>query len=89
MKKNFIFPLIISAFLINCSEKKEDKKAKETISKKILIEIPEKNKKIIEIVKKYGPSLSSTYEKAVCTELVIQVINKTTTLNNTPLRVLG
>jgi hypothetical protein len=36
--------------------------------------IPEKNRKIIEYVLKHGPVISSTYEKAVCTELVISVL---------------
>jgi hypothetical protein len=36
--------------------------------------IPEKNKKIIDYVVKNGPSISSTYEKAVCTEMVIAVL---------------
>lgn len=38
--------------------------------------IPEKNKKIVEIVKEFGPSISPTYKKAVCTELLIQVLEK-------------
>lgn len=39
-------------------------------------EIPQKNKAIIESVVQFGPTISSTYEKAVCTELVIQILQK-------------
>lgn len=46
-------------------------------------EIPEKNKLVVETVKKYGPSISSTYEKAVCTELVIQILQKVQPLSKT------
>lgn len=31
---------------------------------------------IVEAVKKFGPEISPTYEKAVCTELVIDIIEK-------------
>ncbi len=42
-----------------------------------------KNKKIVEAVKKFGPTISSTYDKAVCTELVIQIIEKFNYLDKT------
>jgi polyhydroxyalkanoate synthesis regulator phasin len=42
-----------------------------------------KNQKIIDAMIKYGPAISSTYEKAVCTELVIQILEKFTPLSKT------
>ncbi len=47
------------------------------------VALPQKNKDIIESVLKFGPSISSTYEKAVCTELVIQILEKHTPLTKT------
>lgn len=44
---------------------------------------PQKNKDVIESVVKFGPTISSTYEKAVCTELVIQILEKFTPLTKT------
>ena len=38
--------------------------------------IPKKNKLIVQYVKQYGPEISSTYKKAVCTEFVIQILEK-------------
>jgi len=45
--------------------------------------IPQKNTQIINSVIKYGPAISSTYKKAVCTELVIQIIEKFQPLTKT------
>jgi hypothetical protein len=47
------------------------------------ISIPQKNKDIINRVIQFGPTISSTYEKAVCTELVIQILEKFSPLNKT------
>lgn len=47
------------------------------------ISLPQKNKDVIESVVKFGPTISSTYEKAVCTELVIQILEKLTPLSKT------
>ena len=47
------------------------------------ISIPQKNKDVIESVVKFGPTISSSYEKAVCTELVIQILEKFTPLTKT------
>ena len=44
-------------------------------------EIPERNKQVIDTIIKYGPEISSTYKKAVCTELLIKIIEKFHTLN--------
>ena len=41
------------------------------------------NQKVIEIVEKYGPSISPTYETAVCTELVIGVLEHLIELDST------
>ena len=53
------------------------------ITAKSVAQIPEKNQCVIDTVTKYGPVISSTYEKAVCTELVIKVIEKIYPLNKT------
>lgn len=45
--------------------------------------IPIRNQQIIDTIKKYGPVISPTYKKAVCTELLIPVINKFHKLNKT------
>jgi polyhydroxyalkanoate synthesis regulator phasin len=42
-----------------------------------------KNQRIIDAMIKYGPAISATYEKAVCTELVIQILEKFTSLSKT------
>jgi hypothetical protein len=47
------------------------------------ISIPQKNKKVIESVIQFGPTIASTYEKAVCTELVINIIEKFSPLTKT------
>jgi hypothetical protein len=45
--------------------------------------IPSKNKAILDSIVKYGPTISSTYEKAVCTEMVIQLLEKFQPLTKT------
>lgn len=40
-----------------------------------------KNQQVIDTVLKYGPIISSTYKKAVCTELIIQIIERFYKLN--------
>ena len=46
-------------------------------------QIPEMNQCVIDTMIKYGPTISSTYNKAVCTELVIKVIEKIHPLDKT------
>ena len=46
-------------------------------------QISKKNQCVIDTVTKYGHEISSTYDKAVCTELVIKVIEKIYPLNKT------
>lgn len=45
--------------------------------------IPQKNKAILDSIVKYGPTISPTYEKAVCTEMVIQLLEKFQPLTKT------
>ena len=40
------------------------------------VNIPNRNQQVVDTVIKYGPKISPTYQKAVCTELVIKVIEK-------------
>ena len=54
-----------------------------TRAQPLINELPAKNKLIIEATKKFGPGISPTYEKAVCTELVIQVLEKVQPLDAT------
>lgn len=44
---------------------------------------PSKNQQIVDAIVKHGPAISSTYEKAVCTELVIKILEKFTPLDKT------
>ncbi len=77
MKLLYLFLIL---FIFNSNEKKDAKIS--NLNKKIqLLEIPKKNKLIVDNVKKYGPEISSTYEKAVCTELLIKILEKTQALN--------
>ncbi len=46
-------------------------------------DIPNRNSCVVDTVIKYGPKISTTYKKAVCTELVIKVIEKFYPLNKT------
>ena len=76
------FILFLTLFLfVNCNEKVAENKNSKIIAKSNNIKILEKNKEVVRIVKEYGPNISSSYEKAVCTELVIQVIEKMSSLN--------
>ena len=43
--------------------------------------IPSRNNSVVDTVVKYGPKISPTYRKAVCTELVIKIIEKFYELN--------
>lgn len=45
--------------------------------------ISEKNQCVIDTVIHYGPKISPTYKKAVCTELLIKIIEKFCPLNKT------
>jgi hypothetical protein len=39
-------------------------------------QIPFRNRCVIDTMTQYGPAISSTYQKAVCTELVIKIVEK-------------
>jgi hypothetical protein len=43
--------------------------------------IPDKNKKILAFIELHGQEISPTYYKAVCTEFIIEVLNKFTPLS--------
>lgn len=43
--------------------------------------IPPRNQQVIDTIVKYGASISPTYKKAVCTELIIPIIEKFHKLN--------
>ena len=43
--------------------------------------IPTRNRQVIDTIVKYGASISPTYRKAVCTELIIPIIEKFHKLN--------
>jgi hypothetical protein len=78
-KMSFKIQLIIFiVFILGCQNKdsKIDKKNYTNDSIKPIQQTPEKNKKIIETVKKFGHKISPTYKQAVCTELVIGVLEK-------------
>lgn len=80
----FLYLVVCFAIFFGCKEEKAvipvSKELKST--ENIEVELPKKNKEIVEIVQKYGPEISPTYEKAVCTELVIQVLEKIQNLND-------
>lgn len=77
--------LLLFLFAFSCKEKKEAKiSPAENVKDSITIcplQIPEKNQLVVAAVKQFGPEISSTYEKAVCTELVIQILEKVQDLN--------
>jgi hypothetical protein len=79
LKFSFIIYLFLTFFALNCKDGNginllnSDKRI---VAETKLLTIPEKNKTIVDLVKKFGPDISSTYEKAVCTELVIQILEK-------------
>ncbi|WP_395052923.1 hypothetical protein [Flavobacterium sp.] len=78
MKLLYLFLILIT---FNSNEEKNSKIS--DFNKEIkLLEIPKKNKLIVDNVKKYGPEISSTYEKAVCTELLIKIVEKSQDLNS-------
>ncbi|MDR6969586.1 hypothetical protein J2X31_003619 [Flavobacterium arsenatis] len=85
--KNKLIILIVTTFvLLSCVKKTEQKnisKAQSNTEESQPKEIPKKNILVIDAVKKFGPHISSTYQKAVCTELVIQIIEKFHPLENT------
>lgn len=79
MKRTFYLSILFLTLAYSCTKEKErsvQKINKQVISKQIQNDIPEKNRLIVETVQNFGPGISPTYEEAVCTELVIQVLEK-------------
>jgi len=79
MRKYIHFlPFLIILFSFNESQNSNKKplKIQSYIEKTKPNGIPQRNILVINAVKKYGPEISSTYQKAVCTELVIKIIEK-------------
>ena len=75
--KTIIKLLPFFLILFSCTEtQNKNKKAPSKTEKSQPKKLPAKNILVVETVKKYGPEISPTYEKAVCTELVIQIIEK-------------
>ena len=51
------------------------------LSMSLTIAAQNRNSAVVEAVIKYGPEISPTYEKGVCTELVIKILEKFYALN--------
>lgn len=84
MKFKYLKHFILLLLVFNCNKEKiANKQLEKSVEEKSTKIIPEKNKKIVDLVKKFGPEISPTYEKAVCTELVIQILEKSINLNET------
>lgn len=74
MTPRYLFFILISVTFITLSYSLQ--------AQNIDTSIPVKNQQVIDTVLKYGPAISSTYRKAVCTELVIKILEKFHTLSN-------
>ncbi|MGX7666392.1 hypothetical protein [Flavobacterium pedocola] len=82
MPLKLLLPFILIS--ISCTDAKKTENllsAKTNEETTRVTDIPKKNQLIVNNVKKYGPEISATYEKAVCTELVIQILEKVQSLN--------
>ncbi|MFC6267574.1 hypothetical protein [Frigoriflavimonas asaccharolytica] len=89
-QKLFTLLFLISCVL-SCDYKSNNFKKETTLRKIEILEIPKKNISIIEAAKKYGPEVSSTYKKAVCTEFLIQILEKSenlTSLDKSRIRII-
>lgn len=75
--------LLLFIGVLSCSNKTAENKKEEKTSHSVEDTIPLRNQQVIDTIKKYGPIISPTYKKAVCTELVIPVIEKFHKLNKT------
>lgn len=88
MIKRFVAYIVLLILINSCSEnievnKNQSEVTYSTTESSIAVELPLTNQSVIDAAKKYGPEISSTYEKAVCTEFVIQVLEKVQPLNST------
>lgn len=77
-----IYILLLSGVCVGCQQKNTVVPEKQ-VTQPIIVSIPKKNKEIVNAVEKWGPTISSTYEKAVCTELVIAILQKFVDINPT------
>jgi len=78
MKNIFRLFCILSIGLISCSNATKTS-GFSVEAQPVAIEpdsIPERNLQVIDTIVKYGPLISPTYKKAVCTELVIPIVEK-------------
>ncbi|MDU1891614.1 MAG: hypothetical protein E6767_13080 [Dysgonomonas sp.] len=78
----FIFLLLVGSF--SCTNSASSISALHEESESIVqdsVMIPALNLQIIDTVVEYGPKISPTYKKAVCTELLIPIIEKFHKLN--------
>lgn len=81
---NQILKYTFLLFLLSCKQENTPKsliRNTKTEHSSEINKIPEKNKLVICTVKEFGPKISPTYEKAVCTEMVIQILEKIQPLN--------
>ena len=73
--------------LFACNEGQNSEKGIKTVHSQVEQtkpkEIPQRNILVIKAVKKFGPDISSTYQKAGCTEVVIKIIEKFYKLEDT------
>ena len=81
----YVINLFLLLLIVNCSEDKQLNHTQPSVvdpPKKpfVVSELPQTNQSVIAAAKKYGPEISSTYEKAVCTEFIIQVLEKSSPL---------
>ena len=88
MINKYVIYLFLLLLIVNCSEDKQLNQTQPSVvhpseEQFVISELPKTNQSIIAAAKKYGPEISSTYEKAVCTEFVIQVLEKVQPLNAT------
>lgn len=75
--KNFFVFLAFLLILSSCNKTQDEhKKVPLKIENSTPKKLPTKNILVVAAMKKHGPEISPTYEKAVCTELVIQIIEK-------------
>ena len=78
--KNILCLFCISFIgFLSCSNSSGNATGRESLTKQDTV--PEKNRQVIDTIIKYGPLISPTYKKAVCTELVIPIIEKFYRLN--------
>lgn len=88
MQPDFIVSIIIvgSIFLITPTGKNAENYQHSYKIEQKENAVSGRNTQVVDTVIEYGPSISSTYKKAVCTELVIQILEKFHSLTKTDKR---